>query len=95
MIAVIDNVRYKGGNLSESGSGETTQEVEYANGTYGYETGHYGYFNNGSYGFIPDGYQSNSCPNFPSCEVEQILVKKITYVGVIEAVGCGFAIVAL
>ena len=96
MVAVVDNLNSSAAySISNNTGSEGSQEVEYANGTYGYENGSYGYFNNGIYGFIPDTYESDPCPGFTSCDAKHTLLGKVTHVGVVEAIGCAFGFVAL
>lgn len=93
MAAGVQNLNWYDNEYSYSG--ETTSSVRNPDGTYSSISGHYGYFQNGTYGFVPDGTPGADCPGYATCALKAAATSRVHHLGAVEVVGCAFTFLAV
>ncbi|KAL9117056.1 MAG: hypothetical protein Q9187_006411 [Circinaria calcarea] len=90
-VAAVRNLN----SISNESNNQSSKPVKNPDGTYSYIYGEYGYFQNGTYGFVPDGTPGARCPDFSSCAARAVATSSIHHLGMVEAVGSGFTFLAV
>ncbi|MCJ1313542.1 hypothetical protein MMC25_007221 [Agyrium rufum] len=93
IVPVLDALSWSNNNVGNGG--EDTRYILLANGTEVLQYGQYGYFPNGTYGFIPESNPGSSCPGFASCDVQNAYLAATHHIGTVLAVGVALTYVAV